>query len=52
MGYIIYLEDTLYAGRSYSVSSVGQGMEGLLARDSPESLVYVLLYSLLSTVQI
>ena len=29
-----------------------QGIEGLLARDSPESLFFVLLYSLLSTVQI
>ena len=35
-----------------SFFSIRQGIEGLLARDSPESLFYVLLYSLLSTVQI
>ena len=35
-----------------SFFSIRQGIEGLVARDSKESLLYVLLYSLLSTVQI
>ena len=35
-----------------SFFSIRQGIEDLLARDSPESLFSVLLYSLLSTVQI
>ena len=35
-----------------SLFSIRQAIEGLLVRDSPESLFYVLLYSLLSTVQI
>ena len=38
----------MHAGRRGS----GQEIKGLLVRDSPESLFYVLLYSLLSTVQI
>ena len=31
---------------------IRQGIKGLLARDSPEGPFYVLIYSLLSTVQI
>ena len=42
----------MHAGRSGCFFSIRQGFEGLLTRDSSESLFYVLLYSLLSTVQI
>ena len=41
----------MHAGRSGSDSQFSI-RQGLLARGSPESLFYVLFYSLLSTVQI
>ena len=49
--YVKFIDKIKLFQNSWITSGIRQGIEGLLARDSPELLFYVLLYSLLSTVK-